>query len=155
MTKLDLDSKEVQSASLFAQLYEKSLDAMVIIDNQNRIIHTNKAFTDLFHYELNEVKGKNLNSFIVPDDLLSESDEISRKASSSAIVRKDTRRKGKDGKEIWVSIMGLPIVFDNNTTGVFAVYNDISKLVEISEKSEEANRMKSALLANMSHEFRT
>ena len=40
--------------------------------------------------------------------------------------------------------MGLPIMFDNNTTGVFAVYNDISKLVEISEKSEEANRMKSS-----------
>jgi PAS domain S-box-containing protein len=155
MTKLDWDSKEVHNTSLFAQLYEKSLDAMVIIDNQNRIIHTNKAFTDLFHFELNEVKGKNLNSFIVPEDLLSESEEISRKASSSTIVRKDTRRKCKDGKEIWVSIMGLPIMFDNNTSGVFAVYNDISKLVEISEKSEEANRMKSALLANMSHEFRT
>ena len=155
MTKQDWDSREIQNSSFFVQLYEKSLDAIVIIDNNNEIIHTNKAFTNLFQFELHEVKGKNLNKFIVPADLISESEEMTQLAAHSEIVRKDTRRKCRDGKEIWVSIMGLPITFDNNTTGVFAVYNDISKLVEISEKSEEANRMKSALLANMSHEFRT
>lgn len=155
MTKKDWDSKEVLHTSFFAQLYEKSLDAIVIIDNNNEIIHTNNAFTNLFQYKLDEVKGKNINSIIVPDDLLSESEEMTKIAAHSEIIRKDTRRKCKDGKEIWVSIMGLPIIFENNKKGVFAVYNDISKLVEVRERSDEANRMKSALLANMSHEFRT
>lgn len=155
MTKQDWDSKEIRNSSFFAQLYEKSLDAIVIINNKNEIVHTNKAFTDLFLYELQEVKGKNLNNFIVPDDLLSESEEMTQVAAHSEIVRKDTRRKCKSGKEIWVSIMGLPIKFDDGKTGVVAVYNDVSKLVEVRERSEEASRMKSALLANMSHEFRT
>ncbi|MEI7484973.1 MAG: ATP-binding protein [Ignavibacteriota bacterium] len=155
MTKQDWDSREIQNSSFFVQLYEKSLDAIVIIDNNNEIIHTNKAFTNLFQFELHEVKGKNLNKFIVPADLISESEEMTQLAAHSEIVRKDTRRKCRDGKEIWVSIMGLPITFDNNKTGVVAVYNDVSKLVEVRERSEEASRMKTALLANMSHEFRT
>ncbi len=155
MGKQDWDSKEVQNSSFFAQLYEKSLDAIVIIDDKNQVVHTNKAFTDLFRYELNDVKGKNINHFIVPDDLMQESEEMTQIAAHSKIIRKDSRRKCKDGKVIWVSIMGLPIVFSDNRTGVFAIYNDVTKLVEVREKSEEASRMKTALLANMSHEFRT
>jgi PAS domain S-box-containing protein len=155
MNNKDWGPKEGVHASFFAQLYEKSLDAIVIMDNSNNIIHTNKAFTDLFQYQLDEVKGHNLNSYIVPDDLISEAEEMNQSASHREIVRKDSRRKCKDGKEIWVSIMGLPVVFDNDKKGIIAVYNDVSKLVEVREKSEEASRMKSALLANMSHEFRT
>lgn len=155
MNKKDWDAKEVLNTSFFTQLYEKSLDAIVIINDNHEIIHTNKAFTDLFQFTLDEVKGKNINSFIVPEDLANESQEMSIIASQSEIVRQDTRRKCKDGKVIWVSVMGLPVLFENNRKCVIAVYNDITKLVEVREKSEEASRMKSALLANMSHEFRT
>jgi PAS domain S-box-containing protein len=155
MNKNDWDAKEVLSTSFFTQLYEKSLDAIVIINDNHEVIHTNDAFTELFQFTLDEVKGKNINSFIVPEDLVNESQEMSVIASQSEIVRQDTRRKCKDGKVIWVSIMGLPVLFENNRKCVIAVYNDITKLVEVREKSEEASRMKSALLANMSHEFRT
>jgi PAS domain S-box-containing protein len=155
MNKKDWDAKEVLNTSFFTQLYEKSLDAIVIINDNHEVIHTNKAFTDLFQFTLDEVKCKNINSFIVPEDLVNESHEMSVIASQSEIVRQDTRRKCKDGKVIWVSIMGLPVLFENDRKCVIAVYNDITKLVEVREKSEEASRMKSALLANMSHEFRT
>jgi PAS domain S-box-containing protein len=155
MNKKDWDAKEVLNTSFFTQLYEKSLDAIVIINDNQEVIHTNKAFTDLFQFTLDEVKGKNINSFIVPEDLANESQEMSIIASQSEIVRQDTRRKCKDGKVIWVSVMGLPVLFENNRKCVIAVYNDITKLVEVREKSDEASRMKSALLANMSHEFRT
>lgn len=155
MTKKEWDSKEVLNASFFEQLYEKSLDAIVIIDNKNRILHINKAFTNLFHFKLNEVISQDINTLIVPDNLITESEEMSFNASQSEIVRKDTKRKNKEGDEIWVSIMGLPIILENNKKGIFAVYSDISKIVFEREKSEEANRMKTAILANMSHEFRT
>lgn len=155
MTKKEWDSKEVLNASFFEQLYEKSLDAIVMIDNENKILHVNKAFSNLFHFNLNEVIGCDINSLIVPDSLIAESEEMSFNASQSEIVRKDTRRKTKEGNEIWVSIMGLPIILENNKKGIFAVYSDISKVVSEREKSEEANRMKTAILANMSHEFRT
>lgn len=155
MTKKEWDAEEVLNTSFFLQLYEKSLDAIVIIDNKNNVLHVNKSFTNMFHYELNEIIGRDINSYIVPVNLLSESEEMSFNVSKSEIVRKDTKRKNKQGKEFWVSIMGLPINLENNKKGVFAVYSDISKAVEEREKSEEANRMKTAILANMSHEFRT
>ena len=99
MTKKEWDAEEALNTSFFLQLYEKSLDAIVIIDNKNNVLHVNKAFTNMFHYELNEIIGKELKSYVVPVNLLSESEEMSFNVSQSEIVRKDTKRKNKQGKE--------------------------------------------------------
>jgi PAS domain S-box-containing protein len=156
MTKKDWDSKEVfLSNSFFKQLYEKSPDAIVLLDNSNKVMHANMAFTKMFQYEISEITGRNIDSLIVPNGLLHESERMTITALNKEIVRTETKRSRKDGTPLWVSVIGLPIMTETDTVGIFVVYTDISKEVEIKEKAEEASRTKSAILANMSHEFRT
>ncbi|MDD5360637.1 MAG: ATP-binding protein [Ignavibacteria bacterium] len=155
MTKKESVSNGVTVyTSYSAQNYDKSPDAIVILNKNNEVLHVNDSFESLFKYSFEEIKKKNINQFIVPYELLDEEKELSKIAIDRHIVRKDTKRKSKDGKIIWVSALGLPVMIEKEE-GVLVIYNDISRTIEAKEKSDEANRMKTALIANMSHEFRT
>lgn len=66
-----------------------------------------------------------------------------------------------DGRELPVEVEGAPVVFDGKR-GLQVICRDITErkrvheaLVEAKERAEEMNRLKSAILANMSHEVRT
>ncbi|MCE1164309.1 MAG: ATP-binding protein [Bacteroidetes bacterium] len=151
-----MDIRDVSvNTSFSAQHYDKSPDAIVVLNRKNEVIHVNESFERLFNYSFDEIRSQNINQFIVPDEHIDEARELSQSAFDRMIVRKDTRRKSKDGRTIWVSALGLPVKIENKEDGVLVIYNDISRTIEAREKSEEANRMKTALIANMSHEFRT
>ncbi len=156
MINREMDIRDVSvNTSFSAQHYDKSPDAIVVLNKKNEVIHVNESFEKLFNYSFDEIRSKNINQFIVPESHLEEAGELSRNALGRMIVRKDTKRKSKDGKTIWVSALGLPVKIENKEDGILVIYNDISRTIEAKEKSEEANRMKTALIANMSHEFRT
>lgn len=156
MVDREMDLRKVSvNTSFSAQHYDKSQDAIVVLNRKNEVIHVNESFVNLFDYTFDEIKSRDINRFIVPDEHIEEAKELSRNALDRMVVRKDTKRKSKNGKIIWVSALGLPVKIENKEDGVLVIYNDISKTIEAREKSEEANRMKTALIANMSHEFRT
>lgn len=156
MINREMDIRDVSvNTSFSAQHYDKSPDAIVVLNKSNEVVHVNESFERLFSYSFDEIRAKNINQLIVPEGHLEEARELSKNALDRKIVRKDTQRKSKDGRTIWVSALGLPVKIENKEDGVLVIYNDISKSVEAKEKSEEANRMKTALIANMSHEFRT
>lgn len=56
-TKLKKEAEDKIKISL--QIFEQSLEGIVITDKDNNIILVNKAFTDITGYELNEIYGKN------------------------------------------------------------------------------------------------
>jgi len=110
----------------FQQLFENSPDAIVMLDNADRIIDANGAFERLFQYSVGEVKGRDINHVIVPVGLMEEavilSDTIRRRQS----VQKESVRKRKDGSLVDVSILGYPIVFSDKQVGIYGIYSDIT-----------------------------
>ncbi len=160
--KFDLHQEISKYQIYFEHLFLSSPVAIVMLDAEDRIINANQKFLEIFQYELEEVKGRNIHSLIIPDDLKFEALVFSNHVRTGNYLHKETRRKRKDGTDIFVDIIAQPAVVEGKITGILGMYVDVTqrKLAEIElqnakEKAEEADKLKSEFLAQMSHEIRT
>ncbi|MDY6934751.1 MAG: PAS domain S-box protein [Spirochaetota bacterium] len=112
----------------YRQLFNNLQEAIVILDNADRIIDASQSFVNLFKYSLRELKGCNITDLIVPDGLVNEAKSLSRSSHSMKIVRKETSRKSKDGSQFNVLIFNHPITFENKQIGVYGIYKNLTPL---------------------------
>ena len=71
----------------FQHLFDNSPEASVILDDEDRIVDINKEFEKLFHYSIEEIKGKFINDLIVSEDLLDEARSLTQKTDCTQAQR--------------------------------------------------------------------
>ncbi len=125
---------EVQRA-YFEQLYHSAPEAIVILDNEDRVLRINREFEKLFGYTLEEIAQRPINEVIVPEAMRSESIYLTQTVAQGQVVSAEAVRKRKDGEFIHVSILGTPILTENGQVGVYGIYRDITE-----RKHREAER---------------
>lgn len=123
----------------FKQLFDKSPDAIALLNQTNEIININHKFEEFFEYTLEEVEGKDIDLFIIPE----KDEEKAQELSDSVInnrrsVNIDALRVSKSGINKPVEILAYPIILNNNNFGAYAVYRDIS---DRKEKEERISRL--------------
>jgi len=124
----------------FQQLFDNSPDAIVMLDNTDRVVQINKGFETLFGYQAEEIKDLFFNELVIPEDCVEEAAALSRTALDGKAARIETVRKCKDGSLIDVSALGYPIHFDNKTVGVYVIYSDITERKQAEEREKELQR---------------
>lgn len=146
----------------FEQLFENSPEAIAITDTESKGIKINRQFTNLFGYSKDDIKGVVIDSLLADSSKKEEARKLNTITAKGKLVEIETRRNKKDGTSIDVSIMGNPIVVEEEVIAIFGIYRDITQrkeyekhLTEAKNKAEESDKLKSAFLANMSHEIRT
>ncbi|OGU77915.1 MAG: hypothetical protein A2279_02900 [Stygiobacter sp. RIFOXYA12_FULL_38_9] len=146
----------------FAQLFDNSPIAIVLLDDEDRIVLTNESFTILFGYFLDEIKGKPLSDSIVPPELRVEAKSYSDLTRGGNYINKESYRRKKDGSNVYVQIIGVPVTLNDKIIGIYGMYVDLTQrkkveeeLIKAKEHSEEMNKLKNCFLTNMSHELRT
>lgn len=112
--------------SYFQQLFKNSPEAVAILDNNDRVIDVNRAFSDLFQYSIEEIRDALINDMIVTDGHKGEARDKSRKVATGGVVKDESIRKSKDGKLINVDIIAYPILHDGKQIGIYAIYRDIT-----------------------------
>jgi len=138
----------------FESLVQNSPVAIVVLDNQEKIISSNPAFEQLYGYVSSEIIGADLDALITTPDMREEAARYTQTVKTETI-HAIAKRKRKDDTLVDVEIFGVPVFVDGQKTGNLAMYHDISELVRAQREAEESNRAKSEFLANMSHEIRT
>ncbi len=121
-------AKEVlqKSQQEFVSLFNSSPEALVYLDEKGNIININPRFTELFGYNINEAKGRNLdNGMIHPPEKMEEGKWITEKALEDKFYY-ETIRKKKDGTLFSVSISGSRVMLDGNLRGTIWMYRDIT-----------------------------
>ena len=116
-----------ESQQEFASLFDSSPEALVYLDEKGNIIDINPHFTELFGYNLNEVKGRNLdNGMIHPPEKMEEGKWMTEKALKGKFYY-ETIRKKKDGTLFPVSISVSRVILDGKLQGVIGMYRDITE----------------------------
>ena len=115
--------------AFFQQLFDRSPQAIVVVDSSDHVLRANQGFTDLFGYTETEALGEPINELIVPQDLMEEGERLSEDSLGGELVARESVRRTKDGQMIHVSILGVPILVDEAQVGVYGIYNDITARV--------------------------
>ena len=139
----------------FEMLVEVSPAAVVVMDAEERVTGWNPAAAALFGYTADEAIGRGIDELVVPDEFRSESRDVTRDALGEGRTRRITRRAAKDGALLDVEMELVPLRFDGENAGFYAIYHDITELQRARQEAEAATQAKSAFLATMSHEIRT
>src|SRR5690349_7410620 len=76
-----------KTETLFTQLFQNSPLAIVILDDQGTVVQINQGFYEMFGFTLDELRGKGLNQFIVPEALEAEGNDLNSLISSYQVIR--------------------------------------------------------------------
>ncbi len=109
------------------ELIANAPEAIVILDNSDRVIRINREFTRVFGYTQEEAVGRQVNDLIVPDELADEGLELTNQAARGERIETESVRRHKDGRRIHVSILGTPIRIEDGQIGVYGIYRDITQ----------------------------
>jgi len=145
---------------------ETSLDCIVMIDAESRILEWNRAAEQTFGYSREEVLNQQLPETIIPPGLR----EAHRKGMARYLAtgegpvlgkRIEITGMRKNGLEFPVELAVTPISLQGSPHFT-ATLRDITERKQVQEElqqakdaAEGANTAKSSFLANMSHELRT
>ena len=117
----------LKSQQEFVSLFNSSPEALVYLDEKGNIIDINPRFAELFGYNLNEVKGRNLdNGMIHPPEKMEEGKWMTEKSLKGKFYY-ETIRKKKDGTLFPVSISVSRVMLDGKLQGAIGMYRDITE----------------------------
>ncbi|MCG8637854.1 MAG: EAL domain-containing protein [Desulfobacterales bacterium] len=140
--KLDKTTRDlagVQASALKNQVYFKELfmnspHGIILVGPDNKIINTNKSFSDLVGYETDEIINKKTSGFSVADDLKDAHESLIQEALVHGSMSMETRCFHKQGYEIHVSALAYPVKINNRVQGVFVFYENISQRKQFENK---------------------
>src|SRR6201996_3800979 len=124
-------------------LFELSPDAVILTDDDFRVLRVNKEFTRIFGYTAEEAAGRWLQDLIVPEELRDESLRYRALLSSGERVELEAVRQRKGGLRFDVSIVAKGITFGFDQVAVYLIYRDIAER----KKAERELRQSEAYLA--------
>jgi two-component system cell cycle sensor histidine kinase/response regulator CckA len=133
------DELKLQTASL-EKLISSAPEAIAVLDPTDRVVRINREFTNLFDYTPDHAIGRPINDLVAPVHLREEADRLSRTVMRGGTVKAESVRQRRDGSLVQVSILGTPISADDGTTGIYAIYRDITKRKEAEEALRSSER---------------
>ncbi|NJB67782.1 PAS domain S-box-containing protein [Desulfobaculum xiamenense] len=113
-------------ADHFAQAYRHSLDAVAMLDIEEHVVDINAAFTRLFGFSIDEMRGRRLSDCIMPQDRREEFMSLTARVQNGEMIRRRTTRLRKDASPVEVIAIGVPVTLADGNHGICAIYSDIS-----------------------------
>lgn len=143
-----------KNETLFTQLFQSIPMAVVLLDETGKVSEVNKGFEQMFGYAQDDLQGKNLNDFIVPDDLRSEGIDLNNLIASNQVVSIESIRRHRSGNHINVILYGVPVMHDNQAIGIYGVYVDITRRKQVEEELKTRNAELDNFVYKVSHDLR-
>ncbi|WP_445665115.1 PAS domain-containing sensor histidine kinase [Fodinibius sp. AD559] len=140
-----------QNMELLTQLFENAPVGLVLLDEDHTITRINASFKEMFGYQLSELQGKEIDSFLTPPELVQEARDITDRTLQGESFQVETVRQRKDGTEVPVLIATVPVEIDGDIIAIFGIYVDISQRTEAEQQLEEQLSEKQVLLAEIHH----
>lgn len=72
-------------------------------------------------------KGAYINQLVASPENRAQIDSNIQLIYNGEIIKQEGKRRRKDGKSIYVEIMGYPVINHKSIIGAYVIYNDISE----------------------------
>ncbi len=108
-----------EKEKLFSAIIRSSPDAVIFLDNDERVVSWNRGANDIFGYSREEMVHQSIDR-LIPEDLqnLGEKEYMRKELEEKGAIRKyETQRLHKDGHSIYVDISSTQIVDENGEVG--------------------------------------
>lgn len=148
------EAKIKKNEMLFTQLFQNVPMAVVMLDEAGKVFQVNRGFEQMFGFDKAELKGHNLNDFIVPEDLRNEGIDLNNLIASNQVVSIETIRKHRNGNLVNVILCGVPVMMENQTIGIYGVYVDITDRKRVEEELKIRNAELDNFVYKVSHDLR-
>ncbi|MBT1702657.1 PAS domain-containing sensor histidine kinase [Chryseosolibacter indicus] len=152
--KKQTEARIKKNETLFTQLFQNVPMAVVMLDENGKVFQVNKGFEKMFGFALTELRGKNLNDFIVPEELRNEGIDLNNLITSNQVVSIETIRRHRSGDLVNVILCGVPVMLDNQTIGIYGVYVDITDRKSVEEELKIRNTELDNFVYKVSHDLR-
>jgi len=145
----------------FRALVNNTLDGILILNFEGKIISANAAVGKMLGLELENVTGRNIAEYLAPESIpVAIADQINvlnDKGGYLSIYKVIP----SSGEPLWIEGLGTKIIYKDQPANI-VVIRDITvrkkaeeALINAKTAAEVANRTKSEFLTNMSHELKT
>ncbi|MGB7984462.1 MAG: diguanylate cyclase, partial [Terracidiphilus sp.] len=111
-----------------------SLPEAVVVERGHRVVFVNAAFTRIFGFTAEEVRGEDLRNLIVPDSHAKENAQLAKELAEFGFASLDTVRKKKDGDLVDVALEARPLGTGGAGDGLVYSYRDIGDRKRIEAK---------------------
>jgi PAS domain S-box-containing protein len=119
--------RAAESNRYLAELIESSESAISGVDLDGRFNAWNAASTKLFGYAKEEILGQSVEILLPPDMHVAVADILKRVRAGESVEPYETRRKRKDGSEVWVAIRASAVKnADGRIIGSCGIVRDIT-----------------------------
>jgi PAS domain S-box-containing protein len=138
-SEVDLSSELAEARRRLDELeslVEISPVAIVVMDADERVTGWNPAAKQLFGYSPQEAIGSLIDDLVLDEDLRGEGRSVTNEALERGRADRITRRVRKDGKQVDVQMMLVPLRIDGEHVGFYAIYHDITELQHAREHAE-------------------
>lgn len=124
-----LESKAVLSGgnNLFENLFERSSQGILILDDDFNVEKVNPYFLNLFGFQRNDVLGINIKNFLFPREKRTEVEKNIESLKAGQEINLNTYRQKKSGEKIEVEIQAFPVGESENEINYCFIYRDISQ----------------------------
>jgi PAS domain S-box-containing protein len=143
-----------KNETMFTQLFDSAPMGVVMLSATGQVELVNQGFREMFGYDLEDLKGMNLNDFIVPDELKNEGIDLNNLIKEHKIISVVTRRKHRSGSLVDVLLYGVPVMLDHKTIGIYGVYADITDRKKVEEELKIRNTELDNFVYKVSHDLR-
>ncbi len=140
-----------RSEELFRNLFLKDPGAIVMVDTENCVLMANESFEELFGYTEEELKGKDIDKLIVPEDEYDAAPKMPGTDFKNDRVYTERLRKTKSGEIIHVLLGAIPVYLDDEPLAGFGIYVDITERKKAERDLVESLKEKEVLLKEIHH----
>ena len=129
----------LKQSSRLDELFEQTPEAVAVMSADGRFLRINTEFTRMFGYEPHEVLERRVNDLIVPERLVEGALGYNRRLRSGERVEAETVRRRKDGTDVHVSLLAVPITAaSGEQVANYAIYRDITERKRAEERLLES-----------------
>ncbi|WP_309123384.1 PAS domain S-box protein [Paenibacillus sp.] len=126
VTCIYIDKRFEASEMRYKPLFEENPDAVLLVNQQGTILHSNGAATRVLGYLPDEYRHRDIRAFAVPPFVASV-DELLEEAAEDGARPREIAFRAKTGDLVMLKLFAIPRMIDQDRQGVYVIGKDITE----------------------------